>query len=311
MQFHEYHSTSSWSLRTGVCTKEELDEVMLYGGDMPADTNNRPEVLQTLYMELLAEQDWIDNGRPYYNIWPGMLDPLLGVAVDKIDPKYLPLPLSTLVLRFPATYADIRTVMIHTTVVEDTITGEKPETVPGWSLFISTEPVTDKCYPILTYSKRLDTPLPTYEDFLELDRRSRERARAKGCSDPYDISTDASRDLIYKALTIAAAIALLRHNPDIIVPKPLSKDEARYEQTGDATLIEKAKRKGCFQFDVGKNIIVQPGVRRPHFSIRHMGRVPNLIPTLRPIKGCIVQRKLATSVPTGFMDDEETSGEPT
>lgn len=294
MQFHEYEMVRNWLVRSGGYTNDEIEELLQkdnYPTDLNCDDDTQKQA--SVQSQMWFEREWVRNGRPYYNIWPGMLEPLQGVAIDKIDPCHLKLPIQHLVLRFPATYSRLCNVLVSTVIP----TATRP--YPLWLMFLALRKHTADHMALLPIARRLDKPLPTREQFMaEVDVKG-------GIFNDSELSDDYVREAIYTAMSVTAAIALLQSNPDIIVPKPLSKDDALYEQTGDQELIEKAKRKGCFQFDVGKDIIVQPGVRRPHFAIRHMGKVPNLVPTLRPIKGCIVQRKLATSVPTGFMDEEE------
>lgn len=294
MQFHEYQSMKNHTIASQVLTADSIDNFLFHGDVLrPNKLHDHPEQLQMILSYLgdvlWIEQAWVAAGRPYYNIWPGMLEPLLGVPVDKIDGTSLRLPLSSLVLRFPSTYGQLRTILVSQRY--DVITNAPTE----WELHVTVDKLQPGTLPALQCSHKLTKHFPTYEEFAiehELDADESPRFAELLAA-------------AYTGLKILAAIALLGDNPDVIVPKPLSKDDALYEQTGDQELIEKAKRKGCFQFDVGKNIIVQPGVRRPHFAFRYMGKVPNLVRTLRPIKGCIVQRKLATSVPTGFMDEEE------
>ena len=73
-----------------------------------------------------------------------------------------------------------------------------------------------------------------------------------------------------------------------------------FDETGDPKYVEKAHRRGKIGWKIGDRIEVDPHFRRPHFAIRwcEEGR---RVPRLRPIKGCIVHRHKATTVPTGLM----------
>lgn len=49
-----------------------------------------------------TEQEWMDNGRPYFNVWPDVVPLLTNVNVD-VPASYLRLPFSAFVLRLPKT----------------------------------------------------------------------------------------------------------------------------------------------------------------------------------------------------------------
>lgn len=275
MMFHEYRSAAAWAKRMNF----DVDKFL--SGELKTDGNH---ALEELKRRLEEELLWARERRPYYNIWPGMIDPLFGVDVTKIDPGKVRLPVNSLVIRFPGTFTNIRTILV-TCDGEDT-----------WGFRVDDGMSFDLDYPMsskMTWQFSTDGLIPP---------RSEVKKRTYLISDMPRTDTV---DLIYDAFQITFAIALLRNDPDVIVPKPLAADEHRFQQTGDMSLIEKARRKGCNQFDVGRNIIIQPGVRRPHFAIRHMGKQPDTIPVLRPIKGSIVRRTILTSVPQGYLDDED------
>jgi hypothetical protein len=112
-------------------------------------------------------------------------------------------------------------------------------------------------------------------------------------------------------------IALLSQDTDWLVPEPLKKDLAKYEESGDERLIDRAHRRGKRCWSIGRQIETAAHLRRPHFAVRWM-RPENakqyigekatgkeLMPILRPIKGSVVQRDRIKKIPTDYIDRQE------
>lgn len=108
------------------------------------------------------------------------------------------------------------------------------------------------------------------------------------CIDEY-ISISDYADILSVSLRCAIGVLLVSSDPDYTIPEVLSKHKARYAETKDQSLIDKAKRNGKFGWTVGENIETVAHVRIPHFAIRHTGP-GGKIPKLVPIKGSIVNR---------------------
>jgi hypothetical protein len=54
----------------------------------------------TAHNQWLTEHDWIKSGKPYYNIWPGIVPHLCRLRDDKVPISYVKLPLKALAFRF-------------------------------------------------------------------------------------------------------------------------------------------------------------------------------------------------------------------
>lgn len=100
---------------------------------------------------------------------------------------------------------------------------------------------------------------------------------------------------------LCLGVLLLASDPEFIEPLLLSKDRGKKDP--DGKLHEKAKRKGVFGFEIGRDFDHSPHVRRPHFAIRWTGK-NGKTPKLVPVKGCVVNRKKLTEIPTGYEGDE-------
>lgn len=239
-----------------------------YGMDLPTLSRKEREAFLAIARVAAMEKRWADAGRPYYNIWPSMLEVLQNCNLTGIYGRQLVLPVPALLLRMPGEHGAIL------------VRQSAAAIVLAWS------PMTVKDDAVRVQ--------PIRSDVLLLD------ALNSGNKD------DGFYEVARAGMSMVAAVAMLRENPDIIQPLPLNADAFRYAQTQDPALITKAKRKGLFGFDVGRTVESAPGFRRPHFGIRHKGR-GRTIPELVPIRGCMVKKKVIMEVPTGYLDEEDTA----
>lgn len=235
--------------------------------------------------DLLGEGRWASAQRPYYDMYPSVTEGFIKLDLDKVECQSIKLPLPDLLLRFAVGQEPhsgrIKTILASETSMKDRggiliriQEGEKDNKNPQISLPISTS-----CGLTLQ---------PGVSILHQLQY---------GRSNPYcnDIVDDTLVEVAWK---LVIAVCLLADNPDLIEQEPLDADRQKWEATHDMSLIEKAGRRGKRAWAVGKHITVAPGFRRPHFAIRWTGK-GGTIPQLKPIRGCLVQRKIITQVPTG------------
>jgi hypothetical protein len=93
---------------------------------------------------------------------------------------------------------------------------------------------------------------------------------------------------------------MLNNDPEIVEPLVLSKDRLKPH---DAKHVEKARRRGLYGWDVGRQIEVIPHIRRPHFGIRWTGNGRS-VPRLVPIKGSVIHKAAITTIPTGHHNED-------
>lgn len=101
---------------------------------------------------------------------------------------------------------------------------------------------------------------------------------------------------------LALGCLLLAADPDFIKPVLLKADEGKTTPLEER--IARAKRRGVYGFTIGEDIETCPHFRRPHFAVRWTGKGAT-IPKLVPVKGAVINKKLMTTVPTGFENDEQ------
>jgi hypothetical protein len=104
---------------------------------------------------------------------------------------------------------------------------------------------------------------------------------------------------------LAMGVMLLAADPRYCEPVLLNRDRDKMMNDAERQqALERAKKRGNFGFDLGRDVEVSPHFRRPHFAIRWTGK-GSAIPRLVPVKGAIINEGLITNVPTGYEDAEQ------
>ena len=117
-----------------------------------------------------------------------------------------------------------------------------------------------------------------------------------------------------QATRLALGVALLDHDPDLIVPDILESDKYKLNETIDpetlARLADKAKRRGKFGWVIGECTDEVAGseksahYRRGHWGFRWAGPQKSRLKWTK-IKASIIHRDKITHVPTGYLDVEQ------
>jgi hypothetical protein len=97
---------------------------------------------------------------------------------------------------------------------------------------------------------------------------------------------------------LCCCLCLLENDPEIISPDVLSKDQDKFDQTGDQKYVEKAHRRGKIGWDVGRHVEVAPHYRRPHMMLAWTGP-GRAVPKIVPRRGSIVHREMVEKVSSG------------
>ena len=107
-------------------------------------------------------------------------------------------------------------------------------------------------------------------------------------------------------IRLMSGICLLGDDSELIKPEVLSRDQSKFMETGDISLIKKAIRRGKYGFKVGNVTEVSPHYRNPHLCLVWTGE-GRKTPKIVVRKGSIVKRKIAATVPFGY-DVENNDG---
>lgn len=248
-------------------------------------------------MMIDSDRVWYESMRPYYKVWPSIVDSLckinLDVEGDKIEAKN-----RTVCIRFPVSN-------------EPSANGYYLETIlatRGSSFFAdSTSLETLVLWPTINGKRHITgfaymVPL-TQEKLSEFHSRMQYFDKAKHLVD------ESTYDIIEMSTKISLSVLLLADDPSIIEPDVLSKDELAYERTKDQKYVDKAHRRGKVGWHIGKTFESIPHYRRPHPALFHTGK-GRTIPRIVFRSGCVVHRDKMTKVPTGYITPEGVEVEP-
>lgn len=237
-------------------------------------------------VQVVLELNWIEAHRPYYSVYPAIARMLLNTKLE-IDCKYIKLPLSTLLIRFPKSSplkvgeTDRRLRSILVGEFEDM---RCREGLRGRGLGLWCDRGEEDIYRRRVY----DFQTLILQDEITVEESIRQYIDFQESDDP---------KALHDALRVVVGLSMMATDPEIVIPDVLSKDQNKPLTDVE---IQRARRRGKIGWVVGKGVEILPHIRKPHFAIRWTGK-GGTIPLLRPVKGCIVHKKEVTSVPTGLM----------
>jgi hypothetical protein len=288
MKFFEHDALYDRCVRNGFVIKnrsefyEKLPEIVK---SMPLGT--REEVAFKLAMEStsIAESLWTINSRPYYKVWPSIVDSLskikLDVNLSDIEtPKFQSVAIR-FCCEFPPRFQGRHLKSILTSFVRD-----------GSSVYFYVHP---------TFARSIDgapghvSPVT----FLgNLPGTIEDQFESWGMTNP----DEEVRAMYRVACRMAIAVVLLANDPSVIKADVLAADREKFDATGDQKHVDKAAQKGVVGWRLGEEYETCPHFRRPHFALRHTGK-GRTIPRIVPVKGAVVHRTKMEKVPTGYLTE--------
>lgn len=292
-KWHDHPSRlKGWAEELGLDSKDTDKVAKTVVRTLQSVAGDRTECVNSI-AEIYGEANWKSKGRPFYNVWPNVTEALTKVDLSKVMCRDIQLPLPEMMIRFQVgheLYGVVRTILA---LAAHGLNG-------GQAILLS---INDGNY--VKTQKEWMTGIPMHViNCIVLKPEDTVQQRLEYC-DTLPGEQGIDRDMVKMCYRLICSICLLRGNPDLIDPSPLNQDLPNWEATRDPNLIELAHKAGKVEWDVGRHIEIAPGFRHPHFAIRWMGKGEPKVPTVRPIKGCIVRKKLVTEVPTGKLDNEE------
>ena len=305
MQFHEFFSW--WDLhktklvqigreKAYAMQAEAMQAEFARGeyGNPNADPAER-KVFDLAQIHIIQnEAKWYENRRPYYKVYPCVVDALCKLKLEFNCPCPK-VPEGIVSIRFAEGHEprrdgnSIAALLVYSESGQDEKTGAQKEV-----LFVQ---VTLKENPEAYYWFYFDTNSPdmTMEECL---------SHYPALGEYYEIRKLATR--------IALTTCMLADDPEIITRDVLNKQQDKYDgERNDSRrkrMEDKARNNGVFGWSIGKNVEVSPHVRRPHWALRHTGPKGS-VPQIVPVKGCKVKGNKLTTVPTGFVLEDGTEVE--
>jgi len=288
----------------------------------------------TLVRAVMGDFHWQEDRRPYYDIYSSVLDAFANTQLD-LDAKYVKLPMDVLLIRCPRGNNikfdghELRTILVndHDRLTERTvryiseISGLSQDEIRPTELHNNLTVFAD-----FGGVQRVDNPKLQFGGSGVIVHDNTVRLPSMHCmsvptaagvnvedmvkshtdyklNDVYPDRPDVLEQL-YKVIRIVVAVCLVGHNPRLVEPIVLDKDQLEFNRTRDEKLVKKAVEKGKRGWAIGRQLVKATGVVQPYWAIRWTGPGRQL-PQLRPISGYVFQREKLGEIPTGYLDELE------
>lgn len=250
-------------------------------------------------LTLMVEQRWWEYERPYYNLWPSVLEMIRDVALD-VPMRCLKLPYPAMAVCFPEdTKEGLSSFLVS---VNKGVSRE-------FLVSITANVIVDGQTLVVWRWGQLDGDEP-FVVFANCREKPKEWKREGGS----EISEEQESRILEMVCHVFCGVAILANDPTIVQPIVLNRDLLKYNNSDEATkkyLEDRAARINGRGFGVGeglenelKSTSVSPHVRKPHMALFWTGK-GRTIPVLQLRRGAFIHPAEATEVPTGYMDREE------
>lgn len=245
-----------------------------------------------------AELAWIKDRRPYYLLYPSIAEAFRTIKFS--------IPISEVL-----DHLKIKSVCIRFAVEHELSKFSYNNVVYGVRSIIVVPFYSRKNNEFkITYTFDIgetfnDFPLMGFNNILVVPGKSVEECIDLLVPDTESLNSgvELPDELIKDCLRVIIGISLLdRSNTDYFYPDVLTDDKNKFEETGDAKYVEKARRRGKFGFHIGRDLVVNPGFVGPHSQRYHIGEGRKKI-IWRFKKGYFIKREKVIKVPTGFQKE--------
>lgn len=302
MKFYDYLDHYKMILSTitdptmkNILKQHSMDE--FYDSMKHVATNKRDPFA---FRHSMLEKDWINNNRPYYNIYPAII-PMVNRLKLNIPCSYVNMPEPVLLLRLPE--SDHNPYRIDDThCIKTILFGVQPiarekgskDLVNGLTLAMDVGEYdnngliihTFKCFP------------------LREDMTIEEAAIVLPFHHSWATGFVVPEEMIVNMIKLCCCVCLIGKDPELVSPDVLAKDRHKLDGATEEQLqrlVEKAKKRGKNGYDLGKDLEMCPHYRSPHLAIVWTGK-GRVLPKLVKRKGSVVHRDKITTIPTGHID---------
>lgn len=251
---------------------------------------------QIMSNQARIELGWIEEGRPYYNVWPAIIPALLKLTLD-IQATEIQPPEQVLVIKLPE----------ERNLLRFEYHGEEHEVQ---SIMVTGFHVLDNSGDVgISLWIDIGEEVSGMRDYTFRNIPFRKGKTLEQCFDTLPVSPSALDGIqipsqcLANCVKLVVSLLLLERDPEIIIPDVLNKDKDKLVDSGRwAELQDRAKRRGKFGWNIGETLDVSPGVVVPahmcHFYVGK-GRTERIY---KIRKGWIVHRDVVTKLPTGYED---------
>lgn len=242
-----------------------------------------PEFGSSLLFE--SEMNWWKNKRPYFNVWPVILETLKAFKIENVPLSEISKPkIGTFEVRFPkGSIPHVEAVLIH---VQD-------------------HPKATGIMFVIAWDKKNEYKQQPYNEYVMTFHKHSAKDLISSINIDTSLCEHPESDLL--AIRCCMSILLMQNDPDAIEPDILFKDRSKWDSATDSEkkrLEEKAvNRRGRIGFHVGRICETSPHWRNPHLALFWTGK-GRTKPKIKLRSGCVVKRNRLKEVPTGYHDNK-------
>lgn len=253
------------------------------GADYERDVESAKDA--TCFAACRLEEMWVKENRPFYNVWPPVLEMIEKVDLRGVKVAHIKWPVSPLLLKFPD--------------------GNEFQ----WLLAAQDESSGHSIL-VLAYTSTWEAVLPVRND-EHLEQLLSFVNQAEITDNGMKIS-HATVNYAEWCVRVVVLASLLADDPRIIQPVVLAKDRHEYMVTKDEErkkLLElRSIRKQGMGFEIGREWHetrdTSPHFRNAHLCLFWTGKERSQ-PVIKLRKGCMVQPRKMLEIPTGYMGPED------
>lgn len=249
------------------------------------------------YNQNVLEWRWLDDHRPYYNVYPSIL-PFLTRLKLTVDSGAIKPPKRVLAVKLPqgnlfgfeheGQHYEARVVMMTQADFEDS-----NKTISGLSCFID---IGER-----DHIHDIPTTVLTYKNMPCVEGRTIEEQLQYLPTDPSSLQgPQIPRDMVTDIMRLCCSLCLLENDPSIIEPDVLEDDREKWEKTHDPKYVEKAHKRHKVGWNIGRSLTVAPHYRGPSPAALYWTGTGRKVPVIRFRRGTIVHREVVEKVPQGF-----------
>lgn len=283
------------------------------------EIERRLAVEPTAQPVLAIEREWHKDSRPYYRVWPGILQPLLRLRLDRVECRHVRLPVHSICVEMPVG----RSMSVDPRCANWWADREHELAPPFELATILAIQQRESIRLLINWSGA--TWLFAYYD-LPLAGGNIEEAIPLAIrpmmADVPSIPTLERAGLI-DVMRLLCMIALIRDDPSLVVPRVLAADQTNWEQTHDIALVAKSRRRGNVGWDLGREIplpaeapaekpaageetarTVSPHYRHAHPALVWVGKRADPKPRIVLRRGSFVHGDAIADLPQGWYGDE-------
>ncbi len=311
MKFHEYHSLYDEAKKL-THKARQIKQLEFYNKieaellkELPNTKHLKNHVVSYL-KRTISEKNWVVCQRPYYNVWPILLEASAKLDLTKIRKSDVKFPEKSIAIRF----SDIRTK--HTPYIinngeraylETMMIGmfeHEGHTILATQMFYRSglELIDSTMFHTLTLTNN------EYFEYQEAEIRDASASEQEN-------TVEVPKNMGSNVLQIVVMLGIISNNPDLITPDYIKSDIPKVTEQTAEHYHNRAKKAGKYGWNVGE--ILHKDESSPHFRIPHLAlywtgegkQIPKIILRTGPNNGPIpVSRDKITTIPTGYHDKE-------